>query len=153
MRNQLALFRNDLLAHPWRELRHAQSAFDRLLSDLTPEVSSAGRALAAFNPSCEVSEDKTQYLMKFDLPGIAREDVKVEVTDNVLTITAERKEETKADEEKRHVSEISYGKYIRSFSLPMPVDENLVKAIFENGVLKVTIPKAEPTKAKRIEVA
>jgi HSP20 family protein len=87
-----------------------------------------------------------------DLPGVSKEQVKVETDKDQLTVRAERKEEKKSETKKKYLTEMYYGSYVRSFTLPSPVDEKKVDAKFENGVLTITIPKTEASKAKQIPV-
>lgn len=142
----------DPWTRPFRELSRMQSAFDKMFSDLTEKKLMGTDLEGRFAPSCEVSEDEKNYLMKFDLPGISKDQVKIEMSDGQLTVTAERREEKKTDNKKTYVSEISYGSYMRSFTLPPNVDDKKVDAKFENGVLSITIPKSEPSSSKKIEV-
>jgi HSP20 family protein len=112
----------------------------------------AGLKSFQFSPSCEISENKSHYLLKFDLPGVPKDQVKVEIDNNTLTVQAERREEEKRENGKKFFSEISYGSYTRSFTLPGPVDEKQVEANFKNGVLTVAIPKTETSNAKQIKI-
>lgn len=140
-----------LWASPFRELAKMQSDLDRLFQgffDRKPQMSGSFE----FSPSCEIKEDKKNYLLKFDIPGVKKEQVKIELDKGVLTISAERNEERKTDDEKTHASEIYYGSYTRSFSLPASVDDRKIDAKFENGVLTITVPKTETSEAKRIAV-
>jgi len=74
------------------------------------------------------------------------------VHDDIVTISGERKEERSSEKENVHVTEVSYGKFMRSVRLPISVDPDKVKAKFENGVLKVSLPKSEKVKPKKIEI-
>ena len=76
----------------------------------------------------------------------------MELNNNILSVSAERKEETKREDEKQYFSEFSYGSYFRSMTLPSAVDEKKVDASFENGVLSLRLPKTETTKAKQIAI-
>lgn len=105
-----------------------------------------------FNPQCEVSEDKSHYLMKFDLPGISKDQIKIELHENRLTISGERKEEKKNDTEKQHFSEVYYGSFTRAFTFPSQVDAERVQAKYENGILQIEIPKSESSRARQINV-
>ncbi len=105
-----------------------------------------------FSPSCEFTEDKTHYHLKFDLPGVKKEDMKIEVDGNILSVTAERRNEKKSEDNKSRYSEIQYGAYSRSFTLPISIDEKQVQAKFDNGVLSLTLPKIAPSTAKQIPV-
>ncbi len=136
--------------YPFRELLQKEDAFERLFSDLMTFQKSNALRTDWFTPSCEISEDKTNYLLKFDLPGVPKEKVKVEIVDDQLTVHAERQEEK--NDQKKCMSEICYGSYTRSFVLPGPVDEKKVNAKFDNGVLSLTIPKTKLLKAKEIVI-
>ena len=135
---------------PFRDLLPHEDAFERLFNDLTAFRRSNTVQPDWFAPSCEILEDKANYLLKFDLPGVPKDKVKVEINDDQLTVSAERREE-KTDQ-KKCMSEISYGSFTRSFTLPGPVDEKQVNAVFDNGVLSLTIPKTQATKAKEITI-
>lgn len=150
MANPLDIWRGSWSRSPFRELSRMQSAIDEMFEKM-PELQNAKNSFP-FAPSCEVSEEANQYLMKFDLPGVPKDQVKIEVHDNQLTVSAERKEEKKSDSKKKHYSEINYGSYSRTFNLPAAIDEKKVEARFENGVLTIAVPKTETNKSKQIPV-
>lgn len=138
---------------PFRSFSRLQNDLDRFFEDFAGEdIKLPSTTAAGFSPSCELSEDKANYIMKFDMPGVRKEDVKVEVDGNYLTVTAERREEKRSEDRKNRYSEINYGSYQRSCALPASVDDKKVDAKFDNGVLTLTIPKTEETKAKQIAV-
>ena len=85
-----------------------------------------------------------------ELPGVAKEDVKVTLHDDVLTVSAERKQPELKEKEQWVRNEISYGKFERSINLPYPVVAERVAATHENGILRITLPKAEEAKPKQI---
>ena len=87
-----------------------------------------------------------------ETPGISREDVKVTVHEGVLSIQGERKSEEESNDKKHHRIERFYGSFLRRFTLPENVDENSVKANFKDGMLTLTLQKAEPKEPKAIEV-
>lgn len=87
-----------------------------------------------------------------ELPGIAKEDVKVTLHDGVLTVAAERKQPELKENEQWVRNEISYGKFERSINLPYPVVVEKISAVHENGILRVTLPKAEEAKPKQISI-
>ena len=103
-------------------------------------------------PAVDICETKDAYIIKGELPGVDKEDVDISVDDNLLSIKGEKKYEKSVDEDQTHRNECVYGLFERSFSLPKQVDINNVKAVFKNGVLKLTVPKAEETKPKQIRV-
>lgn len=137
--------------NPFQELSRLQNDFEKLFQDLKP-VKSIFESNGSLSPSFELTEDKNNYFARFDLPGIKKDEVKVELDNNVLTVSAERKEEHKSDDKKTHYSEISYGSYMRSITLPSQVTESKIDAKFDSGVLTITLPKAEPSRSKTIAV-
>jgi HSP20 family protein len=116
----------------------------------------AGEALptATWHPTVDIAEREDAFEVKADLPGVNRDDVKVKITNNVLTLSGERESENKegANGENYHRFERSYGSFVRSFSLPSAVDEGKIKAEFKDGVLTVTLPKSEAALPKEIKV-
>lgn len=102
-------------------------------------------------PKCDVRELEHSFSLSFDIPGVKKEDLSLEVKDNVLTVTGERRSE-KTDSDKFLRQEVKYGKFSRSFSLPEGANEEAIEANFENGVLTVHLPKTEKKKAKKISI-
>ena len=136
---RLSPFRS-LTTSPFRELTQAFEPMDRMLSDFN------------FSPSCEISEAGNNYILKADLPGVPKDHVKVEVDGDQLTISAERREEKEHESSKKYLSEVCYGSYTRSFTLPGLVDDKKADAKFEDGVLTVTVPKMATPKGKQIPI-
>jgi HSP20 family protein len=150
MSNALDLWRNSKWFHPLRSV--SRDPFERMMNDIMtlPDMSKL-----EFAPSCEITEQEKTFQLKFDLPGVKKENIKVDVDGNLLTVRAERREERKQESKKKYLSEISYGSYVRSFTLPEAVEEKDVDARFADGVLTVTVPKTESKlekSAKQIEV-
>jgi HSP20 family protein len=108
--------------------------------------------VAEWAPLVDITEDDKEYLIKAELPEVKKEDVKLAVHNDVLTITGERKYEKEETNKKYHRVERSYGSFTRSFALPEDADEGKVAADFKDGVLKVHLPKSEKAKPKSIEV-
>jgi HSP20 family protein len=157
MRNPLEAWRGG--RSPFRELQNDmqrfQSKMEQLFEEMAPlSIASipSAEAMETFNPRCDVSEDKANYYLKFDIPGVSKDQIKVELANNTLTVSAERKEERKKEDQKKYLSEVFYGSYVRSFTLPNIVKESKIEAHFENGVLTLTIPKTEVTQTKQIAV-
>lgn len=148
-----SLFRRKSV-EPYRSLYRLQNDFDQFFQDWSGGELDFLKSDPSLFPSCEISEDKNSYLMKLDMPGVKKQDVRIDLDGHQLTISAERREEKKTDKaEQRHrFSEISYGSYQRSFTLPSAVDENKVDAKFENGVLSLTLPKSVQSSTKQIAV-
>jgi HSP20 family protein len=100
----------------------------------------AFNARANFQPSYDIKETKDHYLVTFDMPGVKKEDISIEVKDNQLSIRGERRHER------------SFGKFERTFALPSNVDTEKVEANYEDGVLNVALPKAQAAKGRTIEI-
>jgi HSP20 family protein len=106
-----------------------------------------------FQPSCDVKETKEHYLVSFDMPGVKKEDIKIEVQGNELVISGERQREMREqDGEATLRVERTYGKFERSFTLPATIAADKIEAHYENGVLNVALPKAEAAKGRTIQI-
>ena len=105
-----------------------------------------------WNIALDVVEEKEQYVLKADLPGINKEDIKVSVENGILTIEGERKSETEHKDKQFHRVERSYGRFTRSLNLGSHVDITKIKANYKDGVLELTVPKSEESKPKSIDV-
>jgi HSP20 family protein len=104
-------------------------------------------------PAVDIRETDNEYLVNADLPGIRREDVKVRLEDNVLTVEGERKQEKEAKGERSHRVERVYGSFLRRFTLPEDADPGHVSAECKDGVLSVHVPKRQLDKPKPLEIA
>jgi len=105
-----------------------------------------------WRPTVDTYEEGDNIVIKAELPGVNKDDVSIDVKDNVLTLKGERKHEENVNEDNYYRRESAYGKFQRAFTLPDAVDPNKIEASYKDGVLKVTVPKAEETKAKKIEI-
>lgn len=105
-------------------------------------------------PETDVVETEDAIRVLMDVPGISRNDIDVEVENNILTVTAERKEqhEEESDQGNYHISERRFGRFSRSFVLPRDVNQDKIQADVNDGVLTVTIPKSEQSRRRRIEI-
>ena len=121
--------------------------FDRIWEGEMPE-----RAMGEWTPVLDFSETKDFYFVKVEIPGIDPKEIKISLQDHVLTISGERKKEEEKKEERFYRLERSYGMFTRSIRLPMPVDGTKVDALFKNGVLTVSIPKAEASKGVYVPI-
>jgi HSP20 family protein len=108
--------------------------------------------VAAFRANTAVREDENVYNITAELPGIEKKDVKVEMDNNILTITAERKKPEEKEGENLHYDELQYGKYTRRFTVPKDVLPDKIEAAFKDGLLTVTVPKAEKKQPREIKV-
>jgi HSP20 family protein len=104
-------------------------------------------------PPVDIQETEEGFRLMAELPGLTREDITITLENNVLRLTGERKFEKDVKKESYHRVERSYGTFARSFVLPQQVSSEKVQAAFENGVLTITVPKAEQAKPRKIEIA
>ena len=105
-----------------------------------------------WHPSVDVYETDDSYVLKADLPGVTKEDIKIDINKNTLTIKGEKKSEEKVEKENYVRVERSYGSFSRSFSLSDKVNTENIKANYKDGVLEITLPKKEEVKPKEIKV-
>jgi HSP20 family protein len=140
---------------PFRELEDMSSRLNRIFGRpaLRTGTDNEMMAVADWMPSVDISETDTAYLIKGEIPGVKKEDVKVTIQDGMLTIQGERKQEKEEKGKKFHRVECSYGSFVRSFRVPDDADEAAVKAEFKDGMLNVTLPKSEKAKPKSINVS
>ncbi|WP_345993891.1 Hsp20/alpha crystallin family protein [Sulfurimonas sp. HSL-1716] len=133
---------------PFQELRNLEKKMSMSFPSLSPEGS-----LSSFVPVVNTREGEFAYHVEVDLPGVKKEDISIDVKDNVLTISGERKYKNEVDKDDYYRCESSYGKFQRSFTLPKDADAENINASTENGELEVVIPKlAKSSDAKKIEV-
>ena len=137
---------------PFRELRSLHNEMNRLFTGNFEGQGGGEFARGAWNPSVDIYEDKERLIVEAELPGMSREDFELTVENNVLTLRGERKFEKKTDGDNYHRVERSYGSFTRQFTLPQTVTAEGATADFENGVLRVALPKREETKARKIEI-
>lgn len=107
---------------------------------------------AAFAPAMDLSEDDGRYVVTAEIPGVAKDDVHVEVDEGVLSVSGEKRSEREEKKEKRRWVERSYGSFHRSFRLPADADADRIAARFEKGVLTIEIPKTEQRKPRVVSV-
>lgn len=112
---------------------------------------------AGFHPACDIEETEAAYHVSFDLPGVNRENVQIEIEDDELRVSGERPgvapvKEGEAPRGRFHFAERTLGKFHRVFTLPTSVKGEEVEAKFANGVLEITLPKAESAKPRKIAI-
>ncbi len=146
----MALIRWD----PFREISTLQERMNRLFSEVARRspVAEEEMVQGAWVPPVDIFETGDSIVIKAELPGISKEDITLEVKENTLSIRGEKKFEKDVKEENYHRVERSYGAFQRAFSLPGTVQQDKVKAKFRDGILEVTLPKAEEAKPKQIKV-
>ena len=138
---------------PYRELATMRQVLDRFFEDDFARFPSLWeRRPEAMSLALDVAEREDAFVVKASVPGVAPEDVEVTLTDNVLTIKGEMKADKEINEENYHLRERRFGAFVRSVTLPTAVKAEKIEAVNENGVLTLTLPKAEAIKPKKIEV-
>lgn len=140
--------------NPFGEFGVIPRGFDRLLEDIYSHQFRQRAEKEVLSPFAEVHETKNIYSVKFDLPGVAKEQIKIDLHENTLTVSGERSDEAKKvnDDKKTHLSEIYFGSFSRSFTFPQPLDAEKVDAKFEKGVLTIDIPKKDAAAQRQIPI-
>jgi HSP20 family protein len=138
---------------PFRELDDIFARYSPFFGRRVAERRGAAEeSEAAWTPAANISETETEYLIKAELPEVSKEDVKVTVEENVITISGERRKEAEHKDEKVHRVESFYGSFSRSFRLPEDADVAAIQAESRNGMLKVRVPKTPAPKPRTVEV-
>ena len=139
----------------WEPFRNFDELFERVAPSALgrwPRIFGEKGVAFEWAPAADISETDKEYLVKTELPGIKREDVRITLDDGVISITGERKQEKEEKEEKRHRVERFYGTFSRSFSLPENVDDKAIRAESKEGVLYVHIPKTKAEQPKSVQI-
>ena len=129
-----------------------QRQIERLFEDFA--VPAAGGSANNLIPRIEVSENEKEIRITAEMPGLERGDVEITLEGNMLTLRGENQREREKDDKNQnvHVSERSYGVFVRTIELPQGIDPESVQATMSNGVLTITVPKPERTQSKKIDV-
>lgn len=104
-----------------------------------------------FRPCCEIRENEKEYKLKFMLPGMSKEDINVELADNVLTVKAEFKKEESPEDEVMHISEFTYGNYEKSIRFEQEIDDEKSTSEYKNGILHITLAKKQENKKDTVK--
>lgn len=129
--------------------REINRMFDRLFRGFEEEEEFR---VMKWTPMVDISETDDEYIVRAEVPGVSKDDLKITIKDNILTISGEKKQEKETKSENFHRIERVYGSFTRTFTLPGAVKVDKVEAKFKDGVLTIKLPKVEETKAKEIEV-
>ena len=138
---------------PTRDVFRFRDEMDRFFDDFVeqwPVRRDFGDRM--WSPYVDVHETDNEVVLEAEIPGMEQKDFNVTIKDNVLTLTGEKNQEKEVEEANYHRVERSFGSFSRTFTLPTMVAADKVLAKYENGVLKITLPKAEEVKPKEIEV-
>jgi len=135
---------------PFQQLVAMNNRLNRTINDpFTPRTDDS---FGAWAPPVDIFEKDDHLVIRAEIPGVQRENMHVEIENSVLTLHGERKQETEVQEENAYRMERVYGTFTRSFTLPTTVDGAKVTATCKDGVLEVTVPKAETAKPKKVEI-
>jgi HSP20 family protein len=138
---------------PRRELETAQRQFKKIFDAFENGIQNGIHfEMGAYVPRIDISEDEKNVYLVGEFAGMSENDVKLSITDGILTIRGEKKRKEEFSQHNFHRIERTYGEFVRQFTLPDNLNEDEIRAEFENGVLEVTIPKREPEKPKEREI-
>jgi HSP20 family protein len=138
---------------PLRDFERMRQEMDRLWdSFFVGGPSRKGEEAAEWLPSLDVSETKTDIVVKAEVPGMDPKDIDISLSNEVLTIRGEKKQEKEEKDENYHFVERSYGAFTRSLRLPTEVKSEKISASYKNGVLKIVLPKSEEAKKKEVKI-
>ncbi|MFC2150253.1 Hsp20/alpha crystallin family protein [Calditrichota bacterium] len=136
--------------NPWAGLSRLQRQMGEMFEQMAD--TDDGATSIMLTPRVEIAEKKDSYQISVELPGIDKQDVHVEVENNVLSISGEKHSGIEEQDQNFHLRERIYGKFSRSFDLPTRIEADKIEAKYSNGVLNLVIPKSEEAKPKQIEV-
>ncbi len=137
---------------PATEFNRLRREIDRLFEEPFGFLAPSTSFFEGWTPAVDIFEDKDKYTVKAELPGMKKEEIEVSLVGNTLTISGERKQELEKQERESYRSERYFGRFQRSVTLPEQVQENKIEAAYKNGVLTITLPKAEETKPRQISI-
>jgi HSP20 family protein len=140
--------------NPFKELEDMEKRLSTYFGRpaVQTEAGKEAMTVAEWSPLVDITEDEKEYIIKAEVPEMKKEDIKISVQDNVLSISGERKYEKEEKGKKYHRIERAYGSFMRSFTVPEDADGSKVNAEYKDGVLKVHLAKSEKAKPKAIEV-
>lgn len=137
---------------PMRDLMVAQNRLNRIFDSFFDESRPDSQMTGNWLPETDIEETKDALIVRTDLPGMTKDDLHISVEDNQLIISGERKSKHEKSDKNFHRVERTYGTFYRRFALPATVMQDKVEASYKDGVLEVTIPKAEEVKPREIEI-
>jgi HSP20 family protein len=138
---------------PLRELGTLQSEMNRLFNTVFDGPTPNGATMRRWMPAMDLLESGDHFVLRADLPGMAEDDVKIELEDSVLTVSGERKAEHEERKAGYYRVERSTGSFSRSLTLPEGVNAEAIKASFDRGVLEIRIPKPEQRKPRKVAIS
>ena len=137
---------------PFRDMLNIQDEMNRLFNAYFAQSPEKGEGMV-WHPFVDISESDDAIMVTAEVPGMKKEDIKVSIQDNILTLSGEKKQEKEDKGKNYHRIERAFGVFERSFSLPVSVQSDKVKAVYKEGILTITLPKSEEAKPKEISVS
>jgi HSP20 family protein len=137
---------------PFREFERMRRDMDRFWDSFLEGGLRKRGEEGEWLPSLDVAETKNELVVKAEVPGMDPKDIDISLSDGVLTIKGEKRQEKEEKEADYHVVERSYGSFLRSVQLPKEVQSDKISASYKNGILRVTLPKSEEAKKKEVKV-
>ncbi len=134
---------------PWKDLR---DEIDRVFDSFFGRYPVSSEHEGYYVPAIDVEETENEYIVKAELPGLKKDDIKISLREDSITISGERKKEKEEKGKTYHRVEMAYGKFVRTIQLPEEIQPDKAKAEYKNGILTVTLPKSEKAKPKEIEI-
>jgi len=153
MNNLIRWQRPDLATWPtFGRLTDLRDEIDRLFETPMAALAQTSQLLSGWTPALDMFEDKDQLTVRVEIPGMKKEDIEVSLHEDNLSISGERKYEEKKEEAEVYRAERFFGRFQRTVSLPALVQSDKIKAQYKDGILTITLPKAEEAKPKHIDV-
>lgn len=143
---------NIVRRRPFSELMGIRDEVDRFLNDTVRLFDDNVPERMGWRPSVDMEENKDSIVITAELPGIKKDDIKITIVDNKIMISGEVLEEKDVQEKNYFLKERVRGKFSRGFTLPTPVDSSKVEATYKEGILSLTLPKAEEAKPREISI-
>ena len=138
---------------PFRQLSSLRQEIDRLFDEpLASLTTPQSFWLGGGWPTVDIREDRDNVVVSVEVPGMKKEDIDVSFHDGVLSVSGERKAESRLEEAETHRTERFAGRFQRAFNLPVKVNADKASAMYQDGILMITLPKAEEAKPKQIQV-
>jgi HSP20 family protein len=144
--------RNENVMDVYTPFKEMQRMIDRLFEEFPYEWPTFSKSMDEVIAPMDIFESDKGYEIEAELPGMNKNDIEVNVTDRVLTIKGEKSDERKEEKKGARILERSYGSFERSFTLPEDAEPEKIEAKYENGVLKLVIPKRPESKSKKVKV-
>jgi len=139
--------------NPWRDMMDLQKRINNIFEETFVSRTGEKSNLFNWNPAVDVYEEGDNLVIKAELPGVNKDDIEIDVKETVLTLKGERSAQNEVKEDKYYRRERSYGKFMRSFTLPAHVDPEKITADFKDGILNITITKPEKEKVKKVSIS